>query len=804
MVDATTSSPTPSAADIVARLDRRTKVRLLSGAAMFDLEGLPEHDLPGIGVADGPHGVRRTGTGGDHLGVAGSSPATCFPTASCLGSTWDVGLLERIGVALGEEAAEQGVAVVLGPGFNLKRHPAGGRSFEYLGEDPLHSGRLAAAMVRGIQSQGVGASIKHFAVNNQESHRLVVDALVDERTLRELYLTAFEIAVREAAPWTVMCSYNLVNGTYASEHHELLTTILRDEWGFDGLVMSDWGAVNDRVAGIRAGLDLEMPSSHGACDPEVLAALDSGALDEADVDACATRVVALLQRARHDRPASDLDAHHALGREAAAAGSVLLANDGTLPLGADTTRVALVGAFAEHPRYQGAGSSQVNPTRLDRVLDELRARSGLAVTYAPGYDPVTGATTPALVQAALDAAAGADVVVCCAGLPAPMESEGFDRTSLDLPAGQIALIEALAAVGAPVVVVLSNGGAVHLGWSDRVAAVLECWLGGQAGAGAIVDLLFGDAEPGGRLAESIPEHVAQLPAHRNFPGDPRQVQYREGPFVGYRFHDIAGVPARFAFGHGLSYTTFAWSDVALTGTDTDVTVTLTVTNTGDRAGSDVVQVYVRPGASVLRRPDKELKGFAKVHLEPGASETVAIALDRRAFAVWDVAAHDWLVEAGTFQIVVARSSADVVAELDHEVASTDQVTPVAAPAGLVATDEEFAALLGRAIPTPPPVRPFNRNSTLEDLGASWIGRRIGDLVLQMALKEAAHEFPDPDEATQAMIRAAVTEGPVRGLALMGGGRVPFTALDAALALLNGDVKGAATAARGQRPRRAPR
>lgn len=779
-----------SPAEIVGRLDRATKVRLLSGSSPFDTEGLPEHGLEPVGLADGPHGLRRTDTGGDHLGLAGSRPATCFPTAATLGSTWDVELLEAVGRALGDEALEQGVAVVLGPGFNIKRHPAGGRCFEYLSEDPVLSGELAAAMVRGIQSRGVGACLKHYAVNNQESFRLVVDALVDERTLREVYLRAFEIAVTASAPWTVMCSYNLVNGTYASEHRELLTEILRDEWGFDGLVMSDWGAVNDRIAGIRAGLDLEMPGSNGAFDREILDALASGDLDEADVDRCAERVVHLLQRARRDRPVSDSDAHHALGRRAAAAGSVLLTNDGLLPLAPDLTRIAVIGAFAEHPRYQGAGSSQVQPTRLDRVLDELRARvGGTEVAYAPGYDPDTGATTPALLSAALDAAADAEVVVVCAGLPSALESEGFDRSSLDLPAGMVALIEALAAAAAPVVVVLSNGGAVHLPWADRVEAVLECWLGGQAGAGAIVDVLFGDAEPGGRLAESIPEHVAQLPAHRNFPGEPRQVQHREGPFVGYRFHDTAGVPARFPFGHGGSYTTFEWSDVAVVVDGTDVRVSLTVTNTGSRPGSDVVQVYVRDVESSVRRPDKELKGFAKVHLAPGASEEVVIRLDRRAFAIWDVAAHDWLVEAGTFEIVVARSSADPVAEIAIDVASDDRVTAVPEPAGLVATDDEFVRLLGRPIPPIPPARPFHRNSTLADMESSWVGRRLGAAVQAVALREAAHEFPNADTATQAMIRAAVREGPVRGLALMSGGRVPFAAVDAALALLNGDPKG---------------
>ena len=430
-----------AAAAIVATLDRRTKVGLLSGSGMFEVRGLLEHGLDRIDVSDGPHGLRHQRRGGDHLGLHGSTPATCFPTAVTLGSSWDVELIERVGEALGEEAAEQGVAVVLGPGLNIKRHPAGGRCFEYLSEDPFLSGKLAAAMVRGIQSQGIGACLKHFAVNNQESHRLVVDAVLDERTLRELYLTGFEIAVRESAPWTVMCSYNLVNGTYASEHHHLLQDVLRDEWGFDGLVMTDWGAANDRIAGVNAGLDLEMPGNRGAFDDELLAALETGDLTEAALDRCVVRIVDLLLRSRRDRATCDYDAHHALGRTAAAAGAVLLTNDGVLPLSAETPHLAVVGAFAEEPRYQGAGSSQVNPTRVDNLLDELKAKVGrdVTVTFAAAYDAKSGETDASLRDEAIRSVQDADVVLFCGGLPARFESEGFDRTSLELPAGQVAV-----------------------------------------------------------------------------------------------------------------------------------------------------------------------------------------------------------------------------------------------------------------------------------------------------------------------------------------------------------------------------
>lgn len=780
-----------STCDIVRTLDDDTKIRLLSGAGFWHLEAIPEHGLQRVMVTDGPHGLRQQAGAADHLGVHGAKPATCFPTAAALGSTWDEALLHEVGAALGQEARALGVAVVLGPGLNLKRHPAGGRNFEYLSEDPLLSGRLAASLVRGIQAKGVGACIKHFAANNQETFRLVVDAVIDERTLRELYLTGFEIAVKESAPWTVMCAYNLLNGTYCSEHAPLLTDILRKEWGFDGLVMTDWGATNDRAAGVEAGLDLEMPGSDGAFDAEVRTALAAGRLPRAALDAAVARVIDLVRRGQPQGAQScDHAAHHRLARRVAAAGTVLLTNDGILPL-RDFRRLAVIGAFATSPRYQGAGSSQVNPTRLDAALDALRERAAAAeVAFAPGYDARTGATDTRLVDEAVAAAVAADVVVLFAGLPAVYESEGFDRRNLDLPEGHTRLIEAVAAVNPRTVVVLANGGPVHLPWAPRVAAIVETYLGGQAGGPAAVDVLFGDAEPGGRLAESFPFHVAQLAADRNFPGQPRQVEYREGLYVGYRFHDSAGVAAHFPFGHGLSYTSFAWSEFAVEGSGQEFTVSLTVTNTGTRAGSDVVQVYVRDVESTVYRPDKELRGFAKVHLDPSDSCRVTIPLGARAFAVWDVAARDWCVEAGEFEVLVAASSVDVRRRLRIAVESSDTPTEAARPAAFVATDAEFAAMLGRPIPAPEVKARFDRNSTLAEMEESWLGRRIGTLVTWLARREVAKEFPNADAATLAMVEAGVREGPARALVAMSGGKVPMAALDAFLALLNGDVRAA--------------
>jgi len=777
-----------SAAEVVAGMDLQAKVRLLSGRGMWTLEPVADAGLNTIVVSDGPHGLRCQSGTGDHLGVAAATPATCFPPAVTMGSSWDPELAAEVGAAIGAEARSQGVAVVLGPGLNLKRHPAGGRCFEYYSEDPFLSGRLAAGAVSGIQSQGVGACVKHFAVNNQESHRLVVDAVVDERTLRELYLAGFEHVVTSARPWTVMSSYNRINGTYASDHFELLTSVLRGEWGWEGLVMSDWGGTNDRVAAIQAGMDLEMPASGGAFDSEVIEAVREGHLRVSAVDTSAARVVALLQQGQGlgERPVADHEAHHVLARRAAAAGTVMLTNDGTLPLSAEG-RIVLVGAFATEPRYQGAGSSQVTPLRLDRAVDEIRARVGPSarVQHVAGYDARTGRSTPAMIEAALDTAREADVVVCFVGLAAAEESEGFDRSSLDLSEDQVTLIEALASGPAPVVVVLNNGGVVHLPWAERVNAVVECWLGGQAGGSAVTDVLFGDVDPGGRLAESIPFHVGQIPADRNFPGHPRQVQYREGFYVGYRFHDSAGVAAQFPFGHGLSFTSFEWNDISVSGSGTDLTVSVTVTNTGTRSGSDVVQLYVRDRHSTVPRPDKELKGFAKVHLDAGAAETVTIDLDRRSFAVWDVASHGWLVEGGEFELVVGRSSADTVTVLEVAVDSDDHLGPDDRPVVRAATEEEFALMLGRAVPEPDPVRPFHRNSTIDDLAETALGRVVAAIVEREGLRRAKQEFPNPDEATIRMIRTAVREGPVRALAILSGGVVRLSHVDALVSAANG-------------------
>lgn len=662
---------------LVSELTLEEKASLCSGSDFWHTQAVERLGIPAIMVADGPHGLRKQAEEMDHLGIARSVPATCFPSAAGLGSTWDPDLMARVGEALGRETRANGVSVLLGPGVNMKRSPLCGRNFEYFSEDPLLAGVLATALVRGIQSQGVGASLKHFAANNQETDRLRVDAQVDERTLREIYLPAFERVVKGAQPWTVMCAYNKVNGTHASEHRWLLTEVLRDEWGFEGLVVSDWGAVDDRVAGVAAGLDLEMPSSHGLNDARIVAAVRAGELDEADVDAAATRVLTLVARAlaAQAEPVDfDAAAHHALAREVATRTAVLLKNDGALPLPTDAAGTVVIGEMARTPRYQGAGSSQVNPTRLESALDALRERAP-EVEFAPGYvlaeaagQPGQDRTDEELRAEAVDLARGRTAVLFL-GLPAIDESEGYDREHMDLPASHVALLRAVRAVAAKVVVVLSNGSAVTVAdWEPDADAVLELWLGGQASGAAAAQLLLGEVDPSGRLAESVPVRLSDVPAQLNFPGERGAVRYGEGLFIGYRGLDAVGAEVSHPFGYGLTYTTFAYADLSVdaaevtdeTGDD-DVVVRVTarVTNAGDRTGVAVPQLYVgRPDSAFARAP-RELRGFERIELTPGESRVVEFGLTRRDLSHWDVGVHGWVVEPGAAEIAVGENSRDL-------------------------------------------------------------------------------------------------------------------------------------------------
>ena len=667
---------------VLAALTLQEKAALTSGADFWHTEAVERLGLPAVMVADGPHGLRKQVVEGGSAEVGDSVPATCFPTAAALGSSWDPELLARVGAALGRETRANGVSVLLGPGVNIKRTPLCGRNFEYVSEDPLVAGALGAALVEGIQGEGVGTSLKHFAANNQETDRMRVSADVDERTLREIYLPAFERIVTQARPWTVMCSYNRINGTYASQHPWLLTQVLRDEWGFGGLVVSDWGAVHDRVAALTAGLDLQMPGVGGRADLDVVAAVIDGRLDEAVLDRAVRHVLELVDRAQPavaDPGSVDLEAHHELAREAAAAGSVLLRNErvggaALLPLSAETGRGAVVvGEFARTPRYQGAGSSQVHATRVDDALTALRAATGTALPFAPGFSLAgDDEHDEALRSEAVAAARGASVVLLFLGLPAADESEGYDRPRWGLPDNQVRALAAIAQVNPRVVVLLSNGSAVNVSpWRELAPAILETWLSGQAGGSAVADVLLGRRSPEGRLTETIPHRLVDTPAFGNFPGEGGHVRYGEGVLVGYRWYDARDLEVAYPFGHGLTYTTFGYDDLSATvrgeGASAAVDVTVRVTNTGSRDGAEVVQVYVGdPEASVLR-PVRELRAFHKVRLAAGDSQLVRLTLTARDLSFWHPDLHRWVVEGGTFVVEVGASSRDLRGAVEVQV-----------------------------------------------------------------------------------------------------------------------------------------
>ncbi|KRA24590.1 beta-glucosidase [Microbacterium sp. Root61] len=662
-----------AAAAAVADLTLEEKASLTSGASFWYTKGVERAGIPSVMVTDGPHGLRKQRGSADHLGIGDSVPATCFPPAVGLGSSWDTELAYRVGEALGVESSIEDVAVILGPGVNIKRSPLCGRNFEYFSEDPIASSVMATALVQGTQSTGVGTSLKHFAANNQEHDRMRSSSDIDPRPLREIYLRSFQRVVEDAQPYTVMCAYNRVNGVFASEDPFLLTQVLRNEWGFEGLVVSDWGAVNDRIASIAAGMDLEMPSSGGITDAQIVAAVQDGSLNESVVDVSATRIAKLALRWKETPRVAgplDVDAHHALAREVAGRSIVLLKNDGDLlPLQGQKS-VALIGAFVDQPRYQGAGSSMINPTRIDSVALEIVAKAGEDFVFqAPGFTLNGSGDAAALRADAVALAAKNDVAVVFLGLPAAAESEGYDREHIDLPAVQLELLDAVLEVNPNTVVVLSNGSVVALPFADRVPAILEGWLLGQAGGGAIADVLYGDVNPSAKLTETIPVRLEDTAAFLNFPGEDGHVRYGEGLFVGYRWYDARKIDVTFPFGHGLSYTTFGYGDAAASvNADGDVEVRVTVTNTGKRAGREVVQAYTGLASEAVQRPERELKAFALVSLEAGESREVLLTVRRADLAYWNVRADRWVVEGGAYTVDVAASSRDIRSSTTVEVA----------------------------------------------------------------------------------------------------------------------------------------
>ena len=766
-------------ADIIQKLNLEQKCALLSGGGTFTTRAFPKEGIPSITLSDGPNGVRKQAGAADHLGLNPSLPATCFPPSATVACSWDTALAEEIGEALGEEAAAQEVAVLLGPGLNIKRSPLCGRNFEYFSEDPYLSGKMAAGYVRGIQKNGISACPKHFAVNSQELRRMASDSIVDERTLRELYLTGFEMVVKEAHLKSIMSSYNLINGTYANENRHLLMDILRDDWGFDGMIVTDWGGSNDHALGVKNGSALEMPCPGNDSIRELMAAVQSGKISESDVDARLDEVLELVFTTHDTVEQSprtfDADAHHALARRAAAESIVLLKNDGhLLPLTAGES-VAVIGDFAETPRYQGAGSSAVNSIKVDSLLEHLDASGLKSVGFATGFDR-QGKPDAAKKAEAVALAKQANVVLLCLGLDEIKESEGIDRADMELAANQLELLDAISAVNPNVVVLLSAGASLETPWLKNCRALVYGALGGQAGAGAMLDVLTGKLCPSGKLAETWANAYTETPAKDNFAGDGRTVEYREGLYVGYRYYQTAGVPVAFPFGYGLSYTTFAYSGLKASAAG----VTLTVKNTGSFAGAETIQLYVAKPDAKIFRPAQELKGFAKVQLAPGESKTVTIPLDDKAFRYWNIQTNQWEIEGGNYELWVGASCEDIRLKATVLVNGTGAENPVAELAlvhyqtGDVThvTDKEFAALLGHAIPEDK-IR-IDRNMTLGELnhGRSPLGWLVWAVLTFLLNRSIRNGKPDlnilfqynmPLRALAKMTNGAVSMGMVDGI-----------------------------------------
>jgi beta-glucosidase len=644
------------------------KVGMVSGLDFWHLKGIDRLGIPSIMVTDGPHGLRKQATSADHLGLNESVPATCFPSAVGLASSWDRNLIQEVGIALGKEAQAENVGVLLGPGVNLKRSPLNGRNFEYFSEDPYITSEMASSYIEGVQSQGIGTSLKHFAVNNQEHRRMTTNVSVDERTLREIYLASFEEIVKKSQPWSVMSSYNQVNGEFASENKRLLTDILKTEWGFEGFVVSDWGAVNEHVESLEAGLDLEMPSSNGLGERKILKAIEEGQLSEDILDDAVMRVLSIIDKVVENNVKNssfDKKAHHKLARKVAGESMVLLKNEGNiLPLESNLD-VAIIGEFAKIPRYQGGGSSHINPTKLDQPYEEIRNIAGKSsdIKYAQGFEIDSEKVDQALINEAKKIAERAEVAVLFIGLPDHYESEGYDREHLRIPENQKLLIEEIAKVQQNIIVVLSNGSPIEMPWINKVKGIIEGYLGGQASGGAVADVLYGKVNPSGKLAETFPMRLSDNPSYLNFPGEGDRVDYKEGIFIGYRYYDMKEIEPLFPFGYGLSYTDFEYSNLVIDQQnikDTDsVNVSVTIKNIGQRRGKEVIQLYIKDVESTVIRPKQELRDFAKVDLQPTEETTITFSLDKKAFAYYHVDIKDWYVESGQFEILIGKSSRDI-------------------------------------------------------------------------------------------------------------------------------------------------
>ncbi len=751
---------------LISEMTLEEKASLLSGADFWHTKAIERLGIPATMMSDGPHGLRKQDDKADHLGINDSIKAVCFPAGSATAASFDREVLRQIGEGIGDACQHEDLSVILGPAVCIKRSPLCGRNFEYFSEDPLLAGELAAALIEGVQSRNVGTSIKHFAANNQEHRRMSSDSVVDERTLREIYLPAFETAVKKAHPWTVMCSYNKVNGVYASENHWLLTEVLRDEWGFDGYVMSDWGAVSDRVKGVTAGLDLEMPSSGGANDARIVEAVKNGTLSEEAVDKSVRCILNIIDRYISNRKPDtewDLEAQHQLAAKLAAECMVLLKNDDdVLPFGKEE-KIAVIGRFAFQPRYQGGGSSHINSFRVESLADALEGNGN--TIFAKGYDIVNEEPDEELISEAVEAAALCDKAVIVAGLPDSFESEGYDRTHMRMPRCQVELIERVAKANPNTVVVLYNGAPVEMPWIDCVKGLVEGYLGGQAVGAATKAVLWGEVNPCGRLPESFPIRLEDNPSYLSYQGEGNTALYNEGVFVGYRYYDKKKMEVLFPFGFGLSYTTFTYSNLRLGAVEIDDTQTLDVcvdvTNTGSVSGKEVVQLYVGAPVCSVFRPVRELKGFEKVELAPGETKTVAFKLDKRAFAYWNVRLHDWFVADGDYSIQIGRSSRDIV--LCQSVKVTGSV--------------------------PEPLDPVDPDTIFMDLEKNPKAMRIFGPILQKMMEEFASQGKDQGEAaseaiSDEMSRAMMQYMPLRTMLSFGAGEMTYDQLLALTAKIN--------------------
>ncbi|ERJ11774.1 beta-glucosidase [Haloplasma contractile] len=791
--------------EIISKMTLEEKASLCSGKDFWRLKEIERLDIPSIMVADGPHGLRKQAGESDHVGINNSLPATCFPTAVTTASSWNTELMNEIGKALGEACLQEGVSVILGPGMNIKRSPLCGRNFEYLSEDPYVTGKMASALINGVQSKGIGTSIKHYAVNTQEKRRMTIDSVVDERALREIYLAGFETAVRESQPWTVMSAYNLVNGTYASEHKTLLTDILRDEWKFEGIVVTDWGACNDRVEGLKTGLDLEMPSSKGVNDQKIIEAVKEGTLSEAVLDRTVERILNLVFKSQENKQAYTYDekSQHDLAKKAAIESIVLMKNENSILPISHTSSIAVVGDFAKQPRYQGAGSSLIKPTKLDTIYDEFKQRE-LTFNYSKGYERNNDDPNEALIKEACENAMETDVVLLFIGLTESYESEGFDRDHLRVPESHRVLLERLSEVNENIIVILSGGSPVEMPWLKHAKGLVNSYLAGQAGAPAIAKILFGEVNPSGKLAETYPIQLEDHPSYHYFAKGPLTTEHRESVYVGYRYFDTANKEVLFPFGYGLSYTTFEYSDLTVSEesiTDSEpVKVKVTVKNTGQMTGAEVVQLYVSDVESTIYRPVQELKGFKKVYLEPGEDQVVEFELTKRAFAYYNENMNDWHVESGEFTILIGSSSRDIRQRATIYVKSSQPDVNVpdyreTAPTYYKLTDSEFTiedseyqAVYGKELPASSYQKgdKFTMTSPLEDVRATFFGR----IVYNAAVKELKKMTGGAD-SNQAhenlqvrMLEAVVKEMPFRSLVTMSNGAVSPAKAKALLKLIN--------------------